>query len=389
MISNTGKRKIKVFVDAEVLILSHFSGIGHYTASLLKAVDELLYYDDYSHIKITLGVPRNEKRKLDRFEFANFGVRLTPFGPRHTNGLKSRHWLPPIDLLFGKQIYVFPNYSSWPTWFSKSIPVIYDLSFIKYPQFGDTRNVEFLTDQVERSVKWSERVITISTNSKNEIHDQFAYPANKIDINYPIIDTRKFYKRSDYEVLSVKAKYGIFDDYILFVGNLEPRKNLISLLKAYELLSPEIQKKYSLLLVGARGWKDGEIHHKIQHMRMNGLRVIQPTDYVIDEDIPALATGASSFAYVSIYEGFGIPPVEAMACGTPVVVSDNSSLPEACGKAASYVNAEDIEQIAKALTHSLTSKNQYLEAGYEQAMRFNAAKAAKAFIKTIEDAAKS
>lgn len=383
------KPTIKVFIDAEVLVLKHFSGIGHYTASLLKAVDELLDHDEYSHIQITLGVPRSEKHTLNRYEFSNFAIRLLPFSPHTTNGLKSRHLLPPIDLLFGKHLYVFPNYSSWPTLFSKSIPIIYDLSFIKYPQFGDTRNVEFLVDRVNRSVEQSERIITISTNSKNEIRDQFKYSSKNIDIIYPIIDTKSFYKRSKQEVAEVKAKYAIFDNYILFVGNLEPRKNLISLLKAYELLPSHLQKKYSLLLVGAKGWKDSDIYRKIQNMRMNGLRVIQPIDYVVDEDIPALASGASAFAYVSIYEGFGIPPVEALACGTPVIVSDNSSLPEACGDAARYVSAEDIQGIANAITVGLSGDGDKVDEGYRQAGKFTAESSALAFIKSIEKAAQS
>ncbi len=386
---NYKKNNIKIFIDAEVIVFKHFSGIGHYMLSLLKAVDNLLNLDEYSHLKITIGVPHHDKDKLTKFEFNNFKVKLMPLSAHRINGLKRRHLLPPIDILFGKKIYIFPNYSSWPTTFiSKSISIIYDLSFIKYPQFGDSKNMEFLVDQVNLSAKRSDRLITISTNSKNEIHKQYDYDPNRIDIIYPIIDTKLFYRRSSMEIKQVKAKYGIFDDYILFVGNLEPRKNLITLLAAYELLPQEIQKKYALLLVGAKGWKDGEIHNKIQLMRMNGLRVIQPVDYVTDEDLPAIISGASTFAYVSIYEGFGIPPVEAMSCGVPVVVSNNSSLPEACGKAAIYVDAIYQKEIAHAIEKSLTSTNKLTRDGYEQAIKFNVKSSARAFIDTIEKASK-
>jgi alpha-1,3-rhamnosyl/mannosyltransferase len=379
------KKKIKIFFDAEVIVFSHFSGIGHYTLSLLKAIDDLLQYDEYSHLKITLGVPRHDKHKLTKYEFKNFAIKLMPLSTHKINGLKRRHILPPIDLLFGKQIYVFPNYSSWPTiFFSKSIPIIYDLSFIKYPQFGDSKNMEFLVDQVDLSVKRADRIITISTNSKNEIHEQYKFDNDKIDIIFPIIDNKLFYKRSNLEIRQIKAKYGIFDDYILFVGNLEPRKNLITLLAAYEILPEKIQKKYALLLIGAKGWKDNGINTKIQSMRMNGLRVIQPVDYVVDSDLPALNSSASSFAYVSIYEGFGIPPVEAMSCGVPVVVSDNSSLPEACGNAAKYINANNQNEIAKAIEQSLINNNKFLQEGYDQALKFNAQSSARAFLDTIE-----
>jgi alpha-1,3-rhamnosyl/mannosyltransferase len=382
------KKKINVFVDAEVLILSHFSGIGHYTASLLKAVDELLNLDEYSHLKVTLGVPIRDTHKLARYEFANFSVRKILLTPRLATGLKQKGLLPPIDLLFGKNIYVFPNYSSWPTLFSKSLPIIYDLSFIKFSQFGDTRNMEFLVDQVGKSVKRSERVITISTNSKSEISSQYRLPKNKIDIVYPIIEMRDFYRRSQKEIAEVKAQYGVFGDYILFVGNLEPRKNLTTLLDAYEKLPKKLQDKYSLLLVGAKGWKNDGIHTKIRDMRMKGLRVIQPIDYVVDQDVPALVSGASAFAYVSVYEGFGIPPVEALACGTPVIASNNSSLPEACGDAVLYVDALNVNDIAKKIEQALNGKHPAQESGYTQAMKYNATAAAKEFVKSIEEASK-
>lgn len=381
------KRRIRVFVDAEVLILKHFSGIGHYTASLLKALDELLFYDEYSHIKVTLGVPFRDAHKLGKYDFVNFAVRKMPITRRYVTGLKQAGLLPPIDLLFGRQVYVFPNYSSWPTAFSKVVPVIYDLSFVKYAQFGDAKNMEFLQSQVRKSSNRARRVITISTNSKNEIADEYGVSKSDIDIVYPVIDMREFYRRSDKDVAQVKAKYGIFGPYILFVGNLEPRKNLTTLLDAYRLLPEATQKKYSLLLVGAKGWNDDEIHEKIQAMRMEGLRVIQPIDYVEDEDLPAIVSGASSFAYVSVYEGFGIPPVEALACGVPVVSSDNSSLPEACGDNAIYVKALDAPEIAKAIDKSLHTTEYDPEPGYLQAAKFDAASTAKAFIESIERAA--
>lgn len=382
------KKPIRVFVDAEVLVLPHFSGIGHYTASLLKAVDDALGLEAYSHIQVTLGAPRGSMHKLARFGFDNFAFKSLPFTHHEANGLKKRHWIPPIDLFFGKQVFVFPNYSSWPTLFSPSVPIIYDLSFVKYPQFGDSNNMRFLSDQVLLSTKRATKAITISKNSQTEICKEYHRLPADVPIVYPVIEMRNFYRRSDLEIRQVKAKYGIFDNYILFVGNLEPRKNLISLLRAYSDLPRDIQKKYALLLIGAKGWKDGEIHKMIQSMRMQGLHVIQPVDYVLDEDLPALISGARSFAYVSIYEGFGIPPVEALACGVPVVVSNNSSLPEATGEAAYYVNATNNTQIKDALLASLKDDGHNRDKGYEQAKKFSADYAAKTFLSIVEGASR-
>jgi glycosyltransferase involved in cell wall biosynthesis len=381
------KKRINIFIDADVLVHPHFSGIGHYTASLLRAVDNLLKLNEYSHLNFTLGVPFREAHKLNRFEFHNFSVRKMLITHRIANGLKQKGLLPPIDLFYGKQVYIFPNYSSWPTLFSKSLPVIYDISFVKYPQFGDKRNMEFLVEQVRKSATRASRIITISNNSKSEINEEYNVKNNKIDIIYPVIEMRDFYKRSAQEIAEVKAQYGIFDSYILFVGNLEPRKNLTTLLDAYELLPHKLQKKYALLLVGAKGWNNDDIHNKIRDMRMRGLKIIQPVDYVVDKDIPALISGASAFSWLPVYEGFGIPPVEALACGTPVVCSDNSSLTEAGGDAVTYVNAYDAKEAAVAIEKTLDGIFPDIDKGYRQAKKFNATVAAKAFIESIEKAA--
>ncbi|MCX6727370.1 MAG: glycosyltransferase family 1 protein [Candidatus Saccharibacteria bacterium] len=354
---NPTAKKINVFVDGEVLCLDHFSGIGHYTASLLKEIDTLLEDKKYEHFNVTIGAPWRLVHRLERFGFKNITSKKMPFGPHIANGLKRYGLLPPIDLFFGKQIYVFPHFSSWPTIMSPSVPIIYDLSFVLYPEFSEERNRSLLVKQSALSAKRANRIITISTNSKKEIADEYAYDVEKIDILYPIISRAEFYPRSKTEIRTVKAKYGIFEEYLLYVGNIEPRKNLVTLLKAYDGLDSNLQKKYPLLLVGAKGWKDDEIHTTIASMQARGLKVIQPNDYVGDEDMPALISGATVFAYVSKYEGFGIPPVEAMFCGTPVVSSDNSSLPEATGNAGMMVNADSPKAITKALKSLLSDES--------------------------------
>jgi alpha-1,3-rhamnosyl/mannosyltransferase len=382
------KKRVKIFIDGEVLVHAHFSGIGHYTADLLHAIDKLLYENEYSKFSVTIGVPFRVKHKLIKYGFENIGVRGIPFLARTINGFKKRGLLPPIDLLFGKQIYIFPNYSSWPTFRSKSMPIIYDLSFVYHGEFVEPQNRTFLVEQVQLSAKRAKRIITISRNSEKEIVEYYKCHPQHIVIAYPAADINKFYRRSKEEIIDVKARYGIFDNYILFVGNIEPRKNLITLLKAYRQLDPELQKKYSLLLIGAKGWLDNEINREIVSMRKEGLRVIQPVDYVVDEDLPALYSGAKAFVYVSRYEGFGIPPIEAMACGTPVIASNNSSLPEAVGDAAITVDAMDDKQLTNSLEKLLTSKKlaeELVGKGYDQVMKFDWVESARNVLKAAEE----
>lgn len=366
------KKKTKVFVDAEVLVVPHFSGIGHYTLELLRALDKAIETRD--DIQVELGVYFKRVDKIRGYGFRNFKIRRTPFPLRVSNGLKIRGMQPPYDLFFGKRLYFFPNYTSWPTWFSKSISIVYDLSFEYFPQYVEPRNQKFLSDHVRESVKRSTKIVTISKNSQKEIAEFYNYPIENIPIIYPGIDQTEFFQWPDEEVTKVKARYGIHGKYILFVGNIEPRKNLKNLLLAYEKLDVKTRKEYSLLLVGARGWLDDEIFDIIERLRIAGNHIQQPQGYVEDKDRAALFSGASLFVFPSQYEGFGIPPVEAMACGVPVITSNNSSLPEAVGDAAKMVSADSVSDLATMMTKVLSDKKlqeTMVSEGYGQADKFS------------------
>ncbi len=365
-------KKIKVFIDAEVLVVPHFSGIGHYTLELLRALDKQIEGRD--DINITLGIYFKHIRKIKSYQFRNFHYKRTPFPLRISNALKIRGLQIYWDVLFGKKIYVFPNFTSWPLLFSKSVPIIYDLSFEKFPQFADPRNQQFLSDNVKKSADWAEKIVTISTNSKQEIVDYYGTKPNDIEIVYPGIDQSQFFRWPAEEVEKVKARYGVFGKYILYVGNLEPRKNLKTLLLAYEKMPTGVRKEYSILLVGARGWLDDEIFDIIERLRIAGNRIQQPQGYVKDEDRAALYSGASLFVYPSLYEGFGIPPVEAMACGVPTIASNNSSLPEAVGDAAKTVDAEDagvLSDMIQAVLGDERLQEKMRAQGFEQADKYS------------------
>lgn len=382
------KKHIKILIDGENLVVDHFSGIGHYTADLVLALDELV--SSRPNITLEICAPYRRITRLEKFGFKNAKFRKLPFPTRVSNSMKIRGLQPPLDLIFGKRIFLFPNYTSWPTLFSKSIPFIYDLSFVKYPQFVEPRNQKFLVEQVKKSVARASRIITISENSKAEIVEEYQTPAKEVVIAYPAINRHVFYRRPDLEIRKAKAKYGIFGDYILFVGNIEPRKNLDGLVKAYGKLDQKIRDRYSLLLIGAKGWLDSDINKLIIDSRMRGNRIVQPSDYIVDKDLPSLYSGASVLAYVSHYEGFGIPPLEAMACEVPVVASDNSSLPEAVGEAALLVDAEKISQITEGLVKVLTDDklaNELRRNGLKQLDKFSYSKSAEELLKAIEEIA--
>jgi len=380
-------KKIKIFVDAEVLTVPHFSGIGHYTLEMLQALDNIL--DSRPDVQVTLGVYFRRMQKIKSYGFRNFKFRRSPFPLRISNALKIRELQPFYDLFFGKHIYLFPNYTAWPLLFSKSISIIYDLSFEYYPQYAEPRNQKFLSDNVKKTVEWSNKIITISENSKKEILDFYSLPKDGVKIVYPGIDQSTFFRWPAQEVARVKARYGVHGKYILFVGNIEPRKNLKNLLLAYESLDESIRKEYSLLLIGARGWLDNEIFEIIERLRMSGNFIQQPIGYVEDADRAALYSGATLFVYPSMYEGFGIPPVEAMTCGVPTITSDNSSLPEAVGDAAIMVPSSSPKKIASAMTKVLGSNNRELNnmvrKGFVNADKFSWQNEADKLMKIFEE----
>jgi glycosyltransferase involved in cell wall biosynthesis len=383
-------KKTKIFIDAEVLIVPHFSGIGHYTLELLRALDALL--DDRDDVVVELGVYFKRTSKIRGYQFHNFKVRRSPFPLRVSNALKIRGYQPYYDLFFGKRVYFFPNYTSWPLLFSKSVAIVYDLSFEYFPQYVEPRNQKFLSDNVRKSIERSQKIVTISKNSQKEISEFYNLPIADIPIVYPGIDQSQFFRWPQEEVDKVKARYGIFGKYILFVGNIEPRKNLKNLLLAYEKLPISIRKDYTLLLVGARGWLDDEIFDIIERLRVAGNHIQQPHGYVDDKDRAAIYSGASLFVYPSMYEGFGIPPVEAMACGVPTITSNNSSLPEAVGNAAKMISADSVEDLSEMIKKVLGDtdlQERMREEGYKQVDKFSWDKEAEKLLEILIEAGDS
>ena len=376
----------KIFVDAEVLVNPHFSGIGHYTLEILRALDNIV--STRPDIELILGVYFRRVPHILEYGFRNIRIQKTYLPLRITNALKIRNRQFPYDLMFGKKIYVFPNFTAWPTLFSKSVSIVYDLSFEYLPQFVEPNNQKFLSENVKKAVKWSDKIISISTNSQKEICKFYGLNKSQVPIIYCGINRAEFFRWPKDKVEQVKSKYKISGDYIIFMGNIEPRKNLKNLLLAYEQLDPKLVRKCSLLLVGARGWLDDEIFSIIKRLKKAGNKIQQPDGWVEDIDRAALYSGAALSVYPSLYEGFGLPPLESMACGTPAITSNNSSLPEVVGDAAVQVNAESVSELSAAMAKVLTDRklrDSLVAKGYEQVKKYSWHKEAEKLLKILEE----
>lgn len=270
---------------------------------------------------------------------------------------------------------------------AKIIPVIFDLSFIHFPHMFKKTDLYKLTNWTKESVKRSSQIITISESTKRDLVKIYDVKEERIAVAYPGYDGEKFKPEKDPEELEkIRSKYGISGDYIIYIGTIQPRKNLIKLIRS-------VAKIDNLKLVvvgkikglGKQGWMNEDILNEPKKLKVED-RVIF-TDFIPTDEIPSLISGSKAFVLVSLWEGFGIPVVEAMACGVPVIVSNVSSLPEVVGEAGIMVNPKSETQIEQAI-RLLVSDNKLnarlSKRALEQAKKFSWQKMAKKVLEVFE-----
>jgi len=385
-----------IFIDGLGLVEGHFSGVGQYILGIIRGIDEIiddLNYSGQPAPKVRVVIPRGTSPKFKKFGFKNIGYKSLPFSFRYTAALWHRGWLPPIDIFCGRGTYIFPRFVSMPLLFSRNAGlVIFDLSFELHREFSDEGNAIFLSKGVARSIAKTETVITISDNAKKEIIDFYKLPSSKVVVATPAVDPKTFYRRSEAEIGKAKQKYGIKGNYILALSNLEPRKNLDGLVDAYCNLPEKYRKKYKLFLVGVSGWKTDELFDKIVARVEEGYQILRPSKYVSDSDKAAIISGATMLVYPSHYEGFGMPPLEALSCGVPVITADNSSLPQVVGNAGTMLPSTDISRLQKEIALQLDDIESITDAvttsGPSQASNFSWKKSAQVFLDVAQGSGK-
>lgn len=382
----------KIFIDGLGLVEGHFSGIGQYILGILHGLDELAEkakLEGQKAPEIKVIIPYNTVSKFKKFGFKHIGYKSFPLSFRVMSSLWYRNMLPPIDFLCGRGVYIFTRFVSMRLAFSQSALVIFDLSYELHHQYADEKNARFLSNGVKRSVNKVKKVIVISKNTKKEVEDFYGLAPASVVVATPATDPRIFYRRSPKEIAKVKAKYEIEGDYILALSNLEPRKNLGTLVEVYCQLPKAITNKTGLLLVGVTGWKTEELFRDIVKRVEVGYNIIRPAKYISDIDKPAIISGAKMLVYPSHYEGFGLPPLEALACGVPVITADNSSLPEVVGQAGKMVPSNDKVALLKAMADYLDRIDSLdqatLVSGPARAREFSWSKSAQVFMDSAKE----
>lgn len=287
------------------------------------------------------------------------------------------------DALFHAPNYLLPPHSG------PSVATIHDLSHLWHPQFHPQVRVDFMNRTLPQSLKRADFLITDAESVRQEVIRQFAWPADKIAAVPLGVDTI-YRPRVESEVQSILNVWGLdYEAYTLFVGTVEPRKNLITLLTAYEQLPEKLRIQWPLVIAGNEGWNSKEIHGRMERAATQGwLRYL---NFVPESQLPMLYAGARLFAYPSIYEGFGLPPLEAMASGVPVVCSNVSSLPEVVGDVALGFAPTDVQALCAALAQGLEDdswRSQAKSAGRARSQKFSWQQCAASTLKIYADCLK-
>lgn len=324
---------MKVRIETSSLASATMSGVGYYVKRLTEALDDAPNVTVYSSCFNFLH--RQTTQTLD----ISKPTELNPLIPLRVYAkLQSYSIAPPFDVFKrAVDLTIFPNFATWPTLKSNlRATVIHDLTYLYFPEVVESKNLEHLRRVVPKSIKEADFIITVSESVKAEIIKEFKLKPENCLVT-PIPPEASFYKKNNNEV---HRKYGIpTKKYIYFIGNLEPRKNLPTLIAAYRLLPENIRSEYSLIMAGGNGWKTEASKAAIEDAQRSGENVVH-IGYVDQADSSALFQKSSLFVMPSTYEGFGMPILEAMAGDTPVVASDIPVLRETAGEAALYANPE-------------------------------------------------
>ncbi len=337
--------KVILNVDA---ITGPLTGIGNYANQLANKlpqhadIEELKLYSSHRWIKD----PEHALKANQMLASIRKNV------PLKGTALKLYTWQK--NLWFKKKSKPFdqnyllhsPNYLLLP-FEGKSVSTIHDLSFIRYPETHPKERVAILEKELPKSIAQASAIITDSDYIKQEVKKILGIADELVHV-VPLGVSNDYRPYTEEEYLPILKKHKLDKmKYILSVATLEPRKNLNSLIDAYLMLPKAARKQYKLVIAGARGWLSKDLFSRIEMLKQRG--EIISLGYIDSADLPYIYSGAHGFALPSLYEGFGLPILEAMAAGTPVMTSTSSSLPEVAAGAAILTNANDIEDISAGL----------------------------------------
>ena len=375
---------MRVAIDFQP-VLGQRTGVGHYAYYLAKYLPRLSPSDEFVGLAFGRGC-----RDFDGLQSSNFHLRRVGLIPRRAMSFlwKTVGW-PPADAFTGPvDLFHFPSFVARPLRSARAVVTIHDLAFKRMPELSERKNVMFLERHIPRTLEHVRLVLADSEFTARELVDLYGYPEERIRVTYLGVGEH-FQPRPVPETDDIRRRHSLPGRFILCVATVEPRKNIGTLIEAYALLCREAADCPKLVLVGGEGWggEPARIERLIDRLRLQGTVVWR--DYISHEELPALYSAACLFVFPSLYEGFGLPPLEAMACGTPVVCSGAPSLPEVVGDAALLVPPRDAECMAGAMRKLLDDdvlRRELIQKGLDRAKRFTWTETARGTLKAYREA---
>ncbi len=353
------------------------SGVGYYVTNLIREFQGLDGKNDYCLISNNGDF---EEEFGENPKFSHYKTKIS--NENHLVGDLWENTILPWNLqklgveIFHGPAFMIPLIKGK----LKTVATIHDIVSYVMPETIPMKYAWYMRHLIKAVANKSDRIISDSESNKDDLMKWLNVPEKKIAV-VPLAVSDRFAPPANREQVKtdVMKRYGIRENFMLFVGNLEPRKNLIRLMRAFEKARGKLGSGYQLVICGKRGWLYKEILETFEQVNESGSVIL--TDYVSEVELLELYQSADMFVFPTLYEGFGLPVLEAMACGAPVITSDVSSLPEIAGAAALTVNPNDTDQIANAiirLAGSTELRGELREKGIKRAALYSWAKTARA-----------
>jgi glycosyltransferase involved in cell wall biosynthesis len=360
---------LKVGIDYTAA-LKQSGGIGRYTRGLITALAQLDHQNQYT----LLATADSPLAGLQTFHsHPNFNYKVYPLPERWLTIAWHRFYLPlPVEWFAGPlDLFHSPNFILPPTHRAKTLLTVHDLSFIRHPQGAVASLRNWLNQVVPRSLARADHILADSASTRQDLIEIFKLNPAEITVVGAGVDERFHPITDPASLATVQQRYRlpVEDKFILGLGTLEPRKNFTGLIAAFS--QSFVRETHHLVIAGGKGWLYDEIFTAARTSPVADR--IHLIGFVADDDLPALYSLADIFAFPSHYEGFGIPVIEAMACGTPVICANNSCLPEVAGQSALQVTATDTAALAEALVQLATDsslREQAIGEGFRQVQKF-------------------
>lgn len=374
---------MKIGIDIRTLMGTQYSGVPEHTLNLVREIIRLDSNNEYQFFYNSIS---DVRKRIPKFDNSNVKIIKWSYPNKILNYLffKFLNW-PKIDKYLGVDLFFMPHINFVAlSGKSKSLLIIHDLSFLKNPEFFSFKNnLWHRMINVKKLIKRVDKIVAVSENTKIDIINLCGVDEEKIDVIYPGINNDYKVVEDSQKLKKAKEKYNLPEKFILFLGTQEPRKNVEGVIEAYNVFRENNKNlnDYRLVIAGGKGWKGKKIFSSWEASKYKD--DIRFLGYVDSEDKSGLYNLASVFVYPSFYEGFGFPPLEAMACGTPTITSFSSSLGEVSGGASLQVDPYNITDISMAIEQILTDKNlreDFVQKGIEHVKKFNWEKTAKRYL---------